>query len=355
MRKMCLGLGSMFLVLAQGVFAAPPGPDLKTVNCDQGKKIQDAVNAVVPNRDTTIVISGVCNENVSVSRFLGPSLTLRGSDSGAVVNNALGGTASVFNVANSQGVSIANLTIRGQRAIRFQGCRGNCNAIGNTITGSILYVESDGTAGSNKLNGGGISISESSSVRLAENTILGDGASSSTGIFLERNSWAQFLPGPSEIGFTDTGIRVESGSSLLFATSVHIHDVGIFGMFVSDSSLYGSRVTIERGAIGVEVRDRGLVKLNDAIITDMIGRGIGVLQNSQLEIQDSTISNTGSRGSTVGTLSSATIGGGTSVTGSTFNIACDASSKVNGTGNLQTGFTIKPGCTDTDPSVLPVP
>jgi len=79
-----------------------------------------------------------------------------------------------------------------------------------------------------------------------------------------------------------------------------------------------------------------------------------LLQNSHLDFAG-TISNTGSRGITVGTLSSVSIGPGTTVTGSTFDIACDASSKVNGTGNLQAGFTITPGCTDTDASAFPVP
>ena len=70
------------MIAAGNLFGAS---DTKTVNCKQGKKIQEAIDSLSEGKDTTIQISGTCNENILIDRFGGRSLTLAGTP-GASIN-----------------------------------------------------------------------------------------------------------------------------------------------------------------------------------------------------------------------------------------------------------------------------
>src|SRR5262245_47208939 len=145
-----------------------------TVDCNAAGKIQTALNAAV-NGDT-ILVTGVCNENVSVRDEL-VRVTIDGQGTATVHATSLGSSA--FQVLG-RNITIKGFTITGGRSA-FTVLRGGSALIdSNTIqeTGTGISVQQNGHArivnNTIQLNsGGGIVIQESSVARVGYLDVAG--------------------------------------------------------------------------------------------------------------------------------------------------------------------------------------
>lgn len=221
-------------------------PAVVTVNCDAGGKIQPAVNAALPG--DTIVVSGICNENVTV-RDEASRLTLEGQGSATIHGpNAASATITVL----GRNITIHGFTITGGR----QGVsvlRGGSALIdGNTIQNS---------------GGFGIIVLQIGHARIVNNTIQ---LNPNAGISIQENSFAR-------IGFLDLG-----GPAL----GNTIRRNGVAGVVVkqtSGASLVGNSVSDNEGP-GVLVSGASHADLSGNHINSNASDGVLVTQNSYAQL-----------------------------------------------------------------------
>ena len=163
-----------------------PSPTVE-VDCDNGQTIQDAVNRIPT--PTTIMISGHCVESVSV-HFKG-DITF--NNAGNAVVTALSGSQPAFSIHASRDISINDLEINGMvYAAALSHVSLQRNKISNpTNTGVVVTLNSYAGIGHNDLdgNGGGISVTKTSSVVVDSNKIRN---SVSAGIGVSFSSSATF-------------------------------------------------------------------------------------------------------------------------------------------------------------------
>jgi hypothetical protein len=342
MKKAALAVCALSLFMVQAAFAAP---DTKTVNCNQGKKIQDAVDSVKNGNDTIIDVSGICTENVVIRNFSGSSLLLT-SSSGATINDASGGTQPIILVINSRVVTISKLILNSQSGIQLNGCQ-SCNVLGNTITISRNGVATNDSSGGifdNTINlkvlsggGTGVVVASFSNFVLSHNTISGAGSPvrPGFGLLVSQSSRAQINPatGASEITAVHTGIQAEAGSSVQLSGTLNVHD-NISGVVSNTATVNIQGATISHNEIGLEIFYGSTLALFNSVVDHNTNDGVQVSDNSSMTLGGTSIQSNVHRGITAGNLASVTAGGPTNtVTGTTSgtDIACDGTSLVTGT------------------------
>jgi len=375
MKKFVLSLCTVSMFLVQAAFATP---DTKSVNCNQGKKIQDAVDSVKNGNDTTIDISGVCTENVVIRNFSGSSLILT-SSSGATINDASSGAQPIILVIDSRVVTISKLILNSQSGIQLNSCTG-CNVVGNTITISRNGVATNNASGGiydNTIHlnvplggGSGVVVASFSNFVLSHNTISGAGSPAvpALGLLVTQSSRAQINPGAgaSEITAVGTGIHVEAGSSVQLSgtptltcgnpltTCFNVHNNNI-GVLASGATVNIQSATIKDNHIGFQIFLGSALALFNSVVDHSSISGVQISDNSSMTLGGTTIRPNGFRGITAGNLATVSAGGpNNDVSGTTtgIDIACDATSRVTGTSFLP-GSTIVCASTALTSSPLP--
>jgi len=218
-----------------------------TVDCAAGGKIQTALTAAA-NGDT-ILVSGVCNENVSVRDEL-TRLTIDGQDKATV--HATDSGASAFQVLG-RNITIKRFTVTGGRT-GFTVLRGGSALIdSNTIQQS----------------GTGISVQQNGHARIVNNTIQNNATS---GITVQESSVARIgyldVAGPVIPNFIRSnagpGVFVQRGSAATL-TGNTISDNDGPGVLVSRGShadLSGNTIDAN-GSDGVVITVNSDVQLGD--------------------------------------------------------------------------------------------
>jgi len=365
MKKAVLAVCALSLFMVQTAFATP---DTKSVNCNQGKKIQDAVDGAKNGNDTTIDISGICTENVVIRNFAGSSLILT-SSTGATINDASGGAQPIILVINSRVVTISKLILNSQSGIQLSSCTG-CNVLGNTITISRNGVATNDASGlifDNTIHlnvplggGSGVVVASFSNMVLSHNTISGAGSPAvpGFGLLVSQSSRAQINPatGASEITAVQTAIQVEAGSSVQLSGPLNVHN-NINGVVSNRATANIQGATISNNTTGLRIFYGSTLALFDSVVNNNTGDGVQVSDNSSMTLGGTSIQSNGQRGITAGSLVSVSAGGPpNTVTGNTsgIDIACDSTSRVTGTSFFQVVLPVF-ACVNTAPGASPLP
>ena len=221
-------------------------PATVTVNCDAGGKLQTAVNAALPG--DTILVSGVCNENVTV-RDEAARLTLDGQGS-ATIHGPNAGAATITVLGRN--ITIKGFTITGGR----QGIsilRG-----GSALIDSNTLQESVGI---------GIIVLQIGHARIVNNTIQFNPGG---GISVQENSFAR-------IGFLDLG------GPALGNTVRKNGGAGVIVQSTSGAALVGNNVS-ENDGPGVWVKGASHTHLAANHIDNNASDGVSVSQNSYVQL-----------------------------------------------------------------------
>jgi len=375
MRKRTVLLCAVSFLTAVSAFAAP---SVKTVNCNQGKKIQDAIDSVTYDKAFTIEVTGACIENIAVRDYSGPALTIT-TTNGASITDASGGTTPVAVLLNSRSVSLNGFTINGAAGVLLNTCTG-CNVTKNTVNVTRSGIATNASVGilfDNTVNlavpadagGSGVIIAAFSNFAISHLIISGVGSAvvptPGVGMLVTQGSRAQINPatGASEITAVAVGIQVEASASVQLSvpatcgspvvTCLNVHAVNT-GAVVRSALLGAQAATFDGGFAGIVASDNSSVSLFGTTITNHTQRGVSVSDNSHLTLSDTTITSNGPRGIAVGNLSSVTAGGpNNTVSGQTQDLACDATSRVTGTIFLP-GVSLA-NCANTAPASSPLP
>ncbi len=204
--------------LQQQIDAITGEPSETAVDCNVGDVLQDAIDLATPF--TTFLVSGTCNENISILKE-GATIDGQGSASIRAADNT---APTVF--INGRGITIRNFSTGsisgGSRGIVVSGSASATieanNIVGASTTGIAVEGNSFATITGNSISnhgGNGIAVTERSSARIGtsctpenRNTLSNNGHS---GIALSRNSEASIL-GNAILDHTTNGIFVADGS-----------------------------------------------------------------------------------------------------------------------------------------------
>lgn len=258
------------------------------VHCDEGQTISRAIDRLTalgpigtagPN---TLLVSGTCNENVTINGMA--NLTLEGTPSATINGNANGNGTSLW-ITESQNITVNNFTING---FGVYCAASNCMMNNDTVQNSAGNGVSVGVSASMLLNsstvqnnaGAGVGIRIDGDVILAGSTVQGNagggvmlqsgavltvtlqsqgfnviGPAGSTiqnngqdGILADVNSTLRILLGANITGNARDGIRLEGGSKA-FLSNVSVtgntgHGVRIgdlsFVEFVNQNTITGN-------------------------------------------------------------------------------------------------------------------
>ena len=189
------------------VFQAPLLADKKSVDCNKGQSLNNAVQDLSPG--DTLTFTGVCRENVTV---LTSGITLIGQG-GAVIQ--------------SPGASNDVLTIDGAQRVTLQAF---------TVQNGNSGIHARGNAG----------------IRLQNLVAQGN---AQTGILIEGNSSAYITDSSAQNNGLD-GVDAENSSSLNFNGAFLAQGNGVFGinLGVSSSATLGAgTITAQQNALGAQV------------------------------------------------------------------------------------------------------
>jgi hypothetical protein len=245
--------------------SASAAPAIK-VDCNKGGSISATLAHLAQtgnSRGITILVSGTCKENISISRF--DRLLLQGSPT-ATLQDASNGTAAVVNIVSSYDVTLQGFEINGGGAgvvcWYFSFCTLNHNTVQHSGGQGVFFGRSEGLLqGNNIANNASFGVEgNASKLQTYTNTISNNGASgvivdggnltatsdtiTSNGVFgirLLNSSVARVF----DLTIDDNsaaGVHLESGSTASFEqinTGNVITGNGRFGVSVNDLSFAG--------------------------------------------------------------------------------------------------------------------
>jgi len=253
MEKMKAKLQWGFIVFGAFVLLLPSiglGQTTITVNCP-GDSLQAAVGSVVL-RNTTILVNGICNENITIT-FEPVNLTLDGG--GAATINALNSTQPTVTVL-SRYVTIKRLTITGG-VIGISVVRGaTANIDGNTIQSGSY----------------GIVLSENSYGYIINNTIQNN---PTAGVIVVDSS------------FADIGVSGGGSSLDILPNNIHSNGTGIIVARSSSAQIVGNNISSNTGD-GVLVSKVSHADIANNTINGNGQNGIFVTQNSGVNLGKDT-------------------------------------------------------------------
>ena len=212
------------------------------VNCGhkvEGKlmSINAALKLLVPSASNTVTVSGTCNENLLVQGF--DRLTLI-STTGATINDASGGQATVVDIEDSRRVTLQGFTVNGGLDGVVCGNASVCYLTGNTVQSSVGQE--------------GVGVGNGSQAFLTNNVIRNNGT---RGLTANEGSRV-FSTTDTFQGNADSGVVANSGAYFACDTST-IENNGNGGVVLTDHSTgriisctisgnTGNGVTVQRGS-----------------------------------------------------------------------------------------------------------
>jgi nitrous oxidase accessory protein NosD len=106
-----------------------------TVNCDKGDKLQTTINSLGPQGPNTVLVSGTCNQPVTIQSF--DRLTLQ-ANPGARINASTTDVTDAIDIVDSNRVAVNGFTISGGNVGVFCGRHSTCALNGNTVQFTIF-------------------------------------------------------------------------------------------------------------------------------------------------------------------------------------------------------------------------
>lgn len=338
-----LFLGLFLMALAGSAQAAT-----LTVNCSLGPgftTIQAAVNASAPG--DVIVVTGTCNESVSIDNHL--DITIQASSPGSATIVPLAGSDG-FDVSRSRGIRFVGLIVDGGNAssvgidiendsLAFvQNCtiRNNPDAGVNVFSDSQVIIPGSTIQG----NGDGVDVNSASRAVIRNTTIVNN---SFEGVFVLNHSFVAFQ-GTNEVANNgDTGAfvidlskAVFQGNGTVFTT---VEGNATVGIVVARQAVVvlqpGTRVRNNGGACPTDPTCGGIfairnstVRINTADISSNLPSGIAVQQGIDVGINNTTITNNTGDGVRLQRISIGdfTIGGNTFAANGGASVFCDTTS-----------------------------
>ena len=220
------------------------------------------LNPLVPN---TLIITGVCQENVVISGF--SRLTLKGKN-GATINDASGGNAIVVDIEHSTDILLQGFTINGGAIGVFCSLFSVCQFDGNIIQGAtvagVQFVQSRGTFGANTIqnNGNGVLVFEASSVHTFGGLVIQD--NSVDGVNVDYGS--SFQSAGDTIRFNNNNGIALYNHGFLFLRGTTVSGNSWYGVAVlghSSADFDGNNIITGNAISGVLVRDLSFAEFRD--------------------------------------------------------------------------------------------
>ena len=305
-----------FVVFSLGIprVASGANPSFE-VRCDKGETVGAALDKGQPGAPLTLIISGACNENVSIAR---DDVTLMATPGSATINGP-DPTVATINVVGNR-VLIDGLTVTGGRngitAVAGKTTVQNCT-VSNAVSTGIVFRQADGRVDHCVVqNNGLIGISiEAGFAIIVSSTISANGQD---GILLTRVGVARIglLTGPiayagNIISNNGTnGIHVAGNSAAAIGGNTISGNGFGFGFLGGNNGInagagafldiVGANTVTGNAGTGIFGGDVSTVSIGDTTwgltnitntITSNGGGGVSVVSGSSLRIRAATISN----------------------------------------------------------------
>jgi hypothetical protein len=365
----------------------------KKVDCDKGESITAAIGNLNVDKSYVIHVSGVCNENVAINDYEGIALTILGDPSATVQGLAAAPEGPpVFSVANSRRVTLENLTILtsggltptdNPAGVAMNFCR-NCeisNSVINTMRSGINLMDSQTaiegvTINSSATASSAVTVFGKSNAGIRNLTAHGGGGG--TGLFVDQGSRVRLgsiPPTAPSIHNYSFGVMIQNGAIVEAAAQcnpsgcLEIHDNLIAGIQIVSAQATFRGVNLTHNKQGILVTNSGTLSFagpGSVTTSSGVADGVGILvsHNSHAAIVGTSLPSgtniTGNVGRGVAVASNSSVqfvgaSGPITVTGNNgaFNIACDGSSLITGTGGLVLPTTIS--CADQQVAPLVIP
>lgn len=337
-----LSLGLFLLILASSAKAAT-----LTVNCPSGPgftTIQDAVNASSPG--DVIVVTGICNETVSIRDKL--DLTIRASAPGSATIVPPAG-ADGSNVSRSRGIRFVDLIVDGGNASSLgidvgdnsQAFVQNCTIRNNLDAGVSVFFARVIVIGSTiQGNGDGVDVGTASSAVIRNTTIVNN---SFEGVSAFNHAFAVFQGTSRVANNGDTGVflvdlskAVFQGDGTIFTT---VEGNATVGIFVARQALAvlnpgtkvrnnGSGCPTDPTCGGILGFRNSTIRVINADISSNQPSGIAIQQGVDVGINNTAITNNTGDGVRLQRISIGdfTIGGNTFAGNGGASVFCDLTS-----------------------------
>jgi hypothetical protein len=347
-----------------------------TVNCSQGKSINDAISKMDDSsKDYALTLSGACAENVAIRQFQGHSLILQGDGSPGTsltgVSSNLPGTT-VLLIVSSSIITIQNLTINvtgtlptGQvGGISLAFCE-RCSVVNVTINTPRVGLGASDSSGnlidltvntSGSQVGGGVSVVNASDMNLLNVKLhgpVGVTPPPGTGLNVDSSSHARLSASTSlaidnfGIGITVRGNSFLEGTGICPGSNPQTICASISGYsqairlesgraFLSGVNISSTTTGLPAGTAVLVATESTLEMIAPVNISVPAGLALGVTHNSHAalfgNLSGFSITGVAPRVVSIGTLSSVQFNGPITLIGSGVN--CDASSTATGSGNV---------------------
>ncbi len=242
-----------------------PHPNAIQFNCNNAQHLllSSFLAGLDPDKASTIVVSGTCNDNLHITGI--NRLTLLGAP-GATINDASGGNDFVVTVSNTQTIDFEGFTLNGGfgfACLIYSTCLLAGNTFQNSLGNGVLVNRSNAILQGDTIQnnaGRGVTALNAANVTLAGETVQNSGAAG-VGAFFGTNLNVQFSVITSNGGAA--GIRVGEHSTLRLIDStisgnfndgvnLESSSAGAFENFGA-----GSTITANAG-VGVLVVDQSL-------------------------------------------------------------------------------------------------
>lgn len=321
-----------------------------------------ALAAIGQTGPSTITVTGVCTENVSLNNARSITITASTPGGGTVVGPL---DTDAFDISLSQDIHLVNLEIRGTFSTTGNGGGGgvvitdasethivgcnihdNQNVGVNASTGSILFlrnttIQNNGNANNNTNDG--LDLIDNSIADVSGSTIQnnGDPMAGTVGVFLARNSVVLFRGTNLVQNNANVGIQARNLSNVILGaggTTVQGHLTN--GIIIEEGSHLqvnspGSHVIQGNGSAcpldptcgGILVQENSTVSLPTGTISGNQGSGISVQQGSNVLLSNATVSNNSGDGVHLQWISIGDFLAGNTVTGNGGkSVFCDTTS-----------------------------
>lgn len=167
-----------------------------SVNCDNGDKIQTAIDSLNPQGPNTVLVSGTCNQIVLIQGF--DRITLQANPT-ARINGPTTDATDAVDVLDSTRVVVSGFTISGGNVGLFCGQRSTCASSGNTFqqtvfAGVAVYTDSSLTSANDAMQNNqfdGVLVQFDSYFETDGGTVIQNNAAD--GIALVLNSSARII------------------------------------------------------------------------------------------------------------------------------------------------------------------
>ena len=261
MKKLCLKI-AVAMIASIGLFATSASAANRTVNCDEGQSIQDAVERGKGSAAPLYInVSGSCEEVVTITR---DDVTIDGSETATVTGT--------INVDGGRRINISALTITGPGPGVVVGAGylklRNVVITGNSGTGVFASLSAyvgvlKSTVSNNDI--GGVVATDGASVFVRNTSVIGNDGD---GIRLFQG--ANGTVGKSIINDnSDNGINAFTGTVVIQQNTTISGNAnhGIDANFHSTVEIGDSAIT-NNGVIGIKLEfDSGLITFNNVTIT----------------------------------------------------------------------------------------